>query len=80
MGCLRLDILEKNYFPDLSVSGKKALAQKKGYENKDHLGNVRVVISDRKEIVQGTNTGNDPLTIDAGDYFEPIVVSLAKIE
>lgn len=46
------------------------------YELTDHLGNVRVVISDEKLLTQTTGIG-DATLIDAGDYFSPKVVSFA---
>jgi RHS repeat-associated protein len=49
----------------------------KQYELKDHLNNVRIIISDEKLLVNGTNVGNDLTSIDAGDYFMPSVQSFA---
>jgi len=46
----------------------------KQYELKDHLGSVRVVISDRKLLTQADNTKT---TIEAGDYFSPEVKSFS---
>lgn len=48
----------------------------KQYELKDHLGNVRVVISDEKLLAQTIGVG-DATLIDAGDYFTPKVVSFS---
>lgn len=43
----------------------------KRYELKDHLGNVRVVVSDEKNIVDA----NTDYSINSGDYFVPTILS-----
>ncbi|MDT8412564.1 MAG: hypothetical protein RQ875_08900 [Vicingaceae bacterium] len=45
----------------------------KHYELNDHLGSVRVVISDLKQL----NNQGDLTTIDANDYFSPSVLSFS---
>lgn len=59
--------------PGSSSSDFQRVLGSKVYELNDHLGNVNVVISDEKQVVNA----NADATINAGDYFVPTILSFA---
>ncbi len=78
MGCPQLPYQQETEY--LKVSFRKELSLVKSvwggcrtYELKDHLGNVRAVVSDHK-ILEDENSNH---AIDAGDYYSANVVSFS---
>jgi RHS repeat-associated protein len=63
--------LQKTFFKNYEDASPKKGTGSKNYEYRDHLGNVRVVISDAKQIVD-SDADN---TVSSGDNFVPEVLS-----
>jgi RHS repeat-associated protein len=81
MGAIRLSYYNEGRevndffsFTRLEVCGEKGAICKKSYEKENHLGNVRVVISDKKLLTQANTSAT---SIAANDYFSPDVVNFS---
>ncbi|MDI9341690.1 MAG: RHS repeat-associated core domain-containing protein [Sediminibacterium sp.] len=70
-GGLPTQVLKIYADPTQTLSEYPRYVGGKVYELKDHLGNVKVTLSDEKQITDA-NANN---TIDNGDSFEPVVMS-----
>jgi hypothetical protein len=63
--------LQKTFFKNYEDASPKKGTGSKNYEYRDHLGNVRVVISDAKQIIDADADN----TVSSADSFEPEVLS-----